>query len=292
MKGGEFVLSDGVTSQGHERPDIAALSGKRLALGWVSKFSSGANEIRLRILSETKLAAMAAVPSCRQPVSGMVFWTPFDDSADDVVAGNTPSLYGATIDASVPAGRSGRSLKVSKGGSAVYGASVGGKQPFHFATGDFSVEMWVKLAGDQQNAPIVSTIEAAQPGPFVSGPVPPGMALSTVNGKLAFSMSNGQSNSQWAAPQYLADDRWHHIAVSVDREVGNGGQVFVDGKISLAFDPRSLQGPIVSVAPLIVGNDPQNNRGTAITVDEMVIYHHALSAGEVSESVSKQMCRM
>lgn len=290
IKGGEIVLSDVAPDARHERPDLAALGGGRLALGWASGPKSGANELRLRIVSEAKLDAMAADAACVAPPQGMVFRASFDADMKDVVAGGAPSYStNATLDPSVPQGRSGRSLKFAAGGGLVYPAGAGGKTPFRFSTGDFSVEAWVKLA--QPNAPILSTFASAPTGPFGSGPPAPGVALSAVNGQLAFTMSDGQRATQWTAPPQVADNRWRHIAIIVDRDAPNGGTIFIDGAPAFSFDPRPHQAPIESSAPLIVGNDPANNQGAAFAIDELAIYHRALTASEIGALKAKSMCK-
>ncbi len=289
LKGGDFALSD--TDGAHARPDAAPISGERIALGWVAASKSGDGELRLRIVSEAKLEAMAAEAACIAPPPGLVFHAPYDASMADVVAGIAPAASGATLDSSVPQGRSDRSLKLSAGGGLTYGVGAGGKTPFRFATGDFSLEAWVKLPPYHPNAPILSTIATSFSGPFGSGPQAAGVALAAANGRLAFTMSDGQQASQWVAPPYVADDRWRHLAVSVDRDQPNGGAIYVDGAPIFSFDPRPHQAPIESGALLIVGNDPANNQGAALGLDELAIYHRALTASEVKITAAKTLCK-
>src|ERR1043165_1643059 len=72
-----------------------------------------------------------------------------------------------------------------------------------------------------------------------------GYALYLVYGQLGCQISaNGvYHNFQPSGPD-LRDGRFHHVAVSVDRDSPTGGHLYVDGVSIYTFDPTVAQGDL------------------------------------------------
>jgi len=72
-------------------------------------------------------------------------------------------------------------------------------------------------------------------------------ALSTVGSVRSISPAGSPS---------VADGQWHHVAVTVDRDVAIGGRLFVDGQAVMTFDPTPASGDANNTADLLIGRSP------------------------------------
>jgi len=82
----------------------------------------------------------------------------------------------------------------------------------------------------------------------------------------------------------LRDGRFHHVAMTLVRNSGTGGHLYVDGTSVLTFDPTSQSGDLSTPQPVLIGMHPHypaidcNFRGV---IEEVSIYNRALTAVEV-----------
>ncbi|WP_437735262.1 protein kinase domain-containing protein [Sorangium sp. So ce1335] len=82
---------------------------------------------------------------------------------------------------------------------------------------------------------------------------------------------------------FVADGRWHHIAVTVDRRAVDGGTFYVDGAVAGRFDPTARPLSLDSRAPLRIGSRSSSESGFFRGVlDEVALYRRALSPEEVA----------
>ena len=95
--------------------------------------------------------------------------------------------------------------------------------------------------------------------------------------------------SKRAAADYdLRDGRPHHVAMTVARWSKTGGNLYVDGKVVLTFDPTKRAGSLASNAPLLVGNHPDQSLHCSFKglIEDVRIYARALTGPEV-EALSR-----
>jgi concanavalin A-like lectin/glucanase superfamily protein len=87
----------------------------------------------------------------------------------------------------------------------------------------------------------------------------------------------------------LQDRRWHHVAMSVERNSATGGKLYVDGQLVLTFDPTSQTGDLSNSEPLRIGNHANPNLRCFYkgTIGNVVLYRRALRADEVAGGFRK-----
>jgi hypothetical protein len=148
-------------------------------------------------------------------------------------------------------------------------------------TGEFSLDAWIRPQALDGRRPIVTKQYAPADGAL-------GYALFLQDGQLSFAMSNDGSGILGTAPTALTvDNEWHLVAVAIRRESATGGQLFLDGTLIHSFDTTPLVGTVDTPAELHLAHQPALGRGTPANffrgdLDEVELFHHALTAGEVS----------
>jgi len=83
----------------------------------------------------------------------------------------------------------------------------------------------------------------------------------------------------------LRDGKFHHVAVTIQRDLPDGGHLYVDGESMLTFDPTHQGGSLANNEPFHIGN--QNTPGYVTPfkgmIDELSLHNRALSASEIRE---------
>jgi hypothetical protein len=88
----------------------------------------------------------------------------------------------------------------------------------------------------------------------------------------------------------LRDGKFHHVAVTVQRNLPDGGHLYVDGECVLTFDPTQQNGSLSNDEPLRIGNQhtPGYRSPFKGLIDEVAIYNRALSASEIQTICTEQ----
>ena len=130
-----------------------------------------------------------------------------------------------------------------------------------FGTGDLTLDAWiwtddttvgVKRLVDKR---VVST-DPSRVADGVSGTTVQGYSLFLSNGMLGFHMASIGSTSHTAptfSTKFVADEQWHHVAVTVDRDSSTGGKFYVDGASAGDFNPMYHSGMLSNAGPLRMG---------------------------------------
>lgn len=114
------------------------------------------------------------------------------------------------------------------------------------ADGDFTVALWLRTAQTSGSASLVDTRSSVA-----------GWQLLLVDGEPTAQMViSGAVSTFTCVGGGVADDRFHHVALVVDRDEPTGGGLWVDGRPCLVFDPRAAAGDLGT------GEDVQIARAT------------------------------
>ncbi|MEG4319373.1 MULTISPECIES: tetratricopeptide repeat protein [unclassified Microcoleus] len=150
-------------------------------------------------------------------------------------------------------------------------------------TEDFSVCAWIRTS----DLGIAKIIDKRIQN---SGPLR-GWAFFVYQGKINLQMADEKSWLNCAIDRYekianfpvVSDDRWHHVAVTVDRDRMNGGCWYVDGKeVGWRFRPIYQQGSLNNSMPLTVGRRSDDFGGIFRgNIGDMRLYKQALSAADI-----------
>lgn len=260
-------------------------------------------------------ARSQAPTQCIAAPSGIAFWARFNGAlGPDEIRGQT--VRGQTsparqlIDTDIP-GHAGRFLRRGGANSQVWFDSPAGVTPSpHFlGLSDFSVEFWIRIdpvemaRSSYGTATILDTRTTRQQGSR-------GISVFAGNGSrsdvgflrlmIAEDSSAGRYRT-WGSDAVIADGRWHHVAISVDRDSATGGRMAVDGQIvnivlidpgtnrpyllgspQDSFDPTPVSGRLGQAHNVGIGLD--RVRGAAETpfdIDEVAFYNRALTIDEM-----------
>ncbi len=149
-------------------------------------------------------------------------------------------------------------------------------------TGDFSIALWIRTDGDSGVKRIFDK--------RIRSSTLLGYHMYLWDGDLGFQLADGRGEipkCKWdnATPQctnftsnaFVADGKWHHVVVTVDRDQVNGMKFYIDGSNVAQFDPTGRQGSLDNNAswnmPLAM-----DAKGLPLDVDEFHIFDHVISA--------------
>jgi hypothetical protein len=236
---------------------------------------------------------------CLAPPADISAWWPFDEDGGrtgyDISGSSRPALFGVPTPPSTTKAMVGRARCFD--GSLAHNAFVQPSPSFDVsgdcALGDaeaFTIDVWLKTAAAGFQ-PIVD--KRWGDANFVRG-----YQLYVQDGTLAFQMATGAGSAVCGTPgsactDFLAplpalggailnDDRWHHVAVVVDRCNGIG-EMYVDGALEHTFTPRT--GDLANPSALFIADShsiataPEYFTGC---FDELEFFKRALSAPEVA----------
>ncbi|MGE0481464.1 MAG: LamG-like jellyroll fold domain-containing protein [Phycisphaerae bacterium] len=237
---------------------------------------------------------------CVDPPSGLVGWWPFDeyqhplsDIASRVPSTPVPAPFG--VFPKLPGCDLGVGPTPAKGvveralefdGCDDY-VEVSASPAHTFISSDFTIDAWIMTdvaAGEQ---PIVDKRMLPARGIFFGSVI--GYRLYLDNGRLAATLADpifpGQTDYVSTSP-VVADGRWHHVAVTVQRvPSGAALKLFVDGAVVAQFSTAGKPGSIFNgAANLRIGG------GYAITgpatyfrgrIDEVEIFRRALPDADI-----------
>ncbi|MCM4162932.1 MULTISPECIES: Ig-like domain-containing protein [unclassified Arenibacter] len=233
---------------------------------------------------------------------------PFDTDLSDISGNKFDAVLGPTATAEVTF-----ESDATRGQVARFNAGAYAQLPVHpllrsvSAANNFSVNLWLKLAGTDSDPAIIGNKDWGSGGNL-------GWLLCTDDGH-EYAPGNGtehgwivniasENRMDWRAAEMnpqapaLSDDVWHMATIVFDR-VNGELSVYIDGvefsntTIPTSFDLNTVAGPLYDVAndyPITIWEDGTgaynagDDRRAAMTglVDDLRIYNKALSAGEIT----------
>ncbi len=208
----------------------------------------------LLLLTTTALAVGAP--------EGLVSWWPANGSADDVIDEN----HGALDNVTYGPGMVGDAFLFDAGTGRVEIASSPSLMP---GEGDFSVEAWVRT--DTANVGVISSTRDT-----------------STNGHIFYSRYGylyawvGSSRVESSAPN-IADDAWHHVALTVDRD--DVMTLYVDGAAVGTADLSMANLQVDVDGPFVIGQDSlsgyESSQYWAGSIDELAWYDAALPPPDI-----------
>ena len=178
----------------------------------------------------------------------------------------------------------------------------------HFAAGqDFSIAAWIKPEPSTTDFGVMSIVEKRRVGGITTAL---GFSFHLEYGHLSCQLSP-YASSKWKLSDFttpgriiaawqrrkalgpvsrfvspgpdLRDGQFHHVALTLERTSKTGGQLYVDGKVVLTFDPTAQSGSLINREPVLIGNHPDSTLhcGFKGVIGDVRIYSRALSSAEI-----------
>jgi len=231
--------------------------------------------------------------SCVTAPAGLVGWWTFDEgtgatSFQDVIGGNNATPSNSPVDAvqapQAVVGTVGGAIHFPKFPNGLTGARVSPQGALAtIGSGNFTIDAWVNVPPDAANIRhyIVNKFDEVQHRGFGLYVVSPAV---TGNERLEFVWGDGANTNTVQTISPLTTGQWHHVAVTVARNVGGFAldiRLYVDGvqRGQQSGNPPSL-GSFANFLFLEIGNRPSNFEAP-ITLDELEIFNVALPAADV-----------
>ncbi|HST63022.1 MAG TPA: LamG domain-containing protein [Longimicrobium sp.] len=224
---------------------------------------------------------------CMAAPTGLLAWYRFDEAAGDTAADHANAAPASPLRLHGPTHTAGRVLGALDMSSP--NAFAQGTADKNLGTGDFTISLWIRMAGGQY----FTLLDKRDAHPIrgyhmvISGGEPL-IQLANADGE-----HGGWYNYHSNMGSGMADGRWHHLAVTVERASTTGLRWYVDGlPAGEVADPTHRQGSLASSAPLRIGaHSWYSDGGWDGAVDELQIHDRALSAAEVLTLATRSYCR-
>lgn len=277
-----FAGTNSASSSPIARATNAYLVLEKFSTPQVGKYSVVVTNSAGQAGSASASLTLLPKPSCIEPPDGLISWWPADNSTADEMGTNNGAEYNGTF---VPG--------KSSGAFSFNGTSTSLTVPYSpsssFLTNtEFSIEGWIKASSTNvliiggSNMAIVSKRDGILQG------VGSGYELTLNNGQLACWLGAPKATAPSFISQSadLRDSMFHHVAMSINLLLTNGGNLYVDGQNVLSFDP-TLRTNIYNRINMRIGYPSSGiifGTGQAPfngLIDELAIYRRALSAAEI-----------
>ncbi len=219
-----------------------------------------------------------------QPLPNAVAWYAFDGSGavlQDKIAGNHGSTTGNVTRITGVAGN-GLSLRGGQG-------NLPHSQGVAFGGGDFSISLWIKTTDRNGVKNIVDKRIFNRAGGGNNAGAIIGYQFFLNNGHLGMQLADGNGSrlscnpsdatpscsNYFSSKSYVADGKWHFVAVTVDRNSSQGLRLFVDGRNTDAFSPTGRQGSLANGEPIKLAGD------YSVDMDDLRFFNRVLSFNEI-----------
>ena len=211
------------------------------------------------------------------PGSGnLVGWWKFDGNTND---SSGSGIHGTAVgNPQYAAGYDGDALDIDGDDHVLLGSSS--DLNFGDAT-DFSVSLWIKTGGWQNDAAIISNKDwdsGSNTGWAIAGE-----SGGTGSWQWNYSGATGGREDYDPPGPTLSDDQWHHLCVAHDRDAY--ATFYVDGQYQAQVDISGSTGSIDAGYPTVVGTDGVEGAVWAYwfigLIDDVRIYNDVLTQSEV-----------
>ena len=236
---------------------------------------------------------LKALEVCATPPRGLLAWWPLDEAsgptAGEAIAsrngthqGNPSPLAAGQVAGALQLDGVDDFVQVPDDNALDFGAAPGG---------DFSIDAWIRTT----DATGVAVLVEKRSDPAT----PRGYSFFLVNGNLGFQLGTGSGGNicsgnpmasgctNYGSNAFVADGNWHFVAVTVDRDVTDGGRWYVDGvEVGTRFDPTIRSASLANSGPLVLGRVLPGFIGAGGSfyggaLDEVEIFGRVLSPAEI-----------
>lgn len=215
-------------------------------------------------------------PNCTPPATNIVAWWSGDGNRYDLARTNHATVSGATYESAVVS----RGFSFDGVNDAVTAAN---DNALNLATtnDNITIETWIKAEENSTDYGVMSVAgKRYSPNEWTAT----GYELYLLDGSPGFQIANSSGIASYTATGDLRDGGYHHVAVTMDRSLTNGGTIYVDGSPILTFNPTVVSGSLSNNAPIRIGVHPQPglNCWYKGVIDEVTFYRRSLTGSEIT----------
>ncbi|TAK52835.1 MAG: hypothetical protein EPO24_15015, partial [Bacteroidetes bacterium] len=184
---------------------------------------------------------IADCDTCISPPNNMVAWWPGDNNTYELLGiSNMGTLQGG---ATYSAGKVDDAFFLNTINDYV---TVPTSSSLNFGTSqNFSIDAWILTTQTSDRVAILDkrTGDNTNPVGYVF--------FINYDGNLGFQLADGLPfTNHVTTGQTINDGNWHHVAVTIDRSIADGGKLYIDGDLKMTFDPTTHPGNISTTADL------------------------------------------
>jgi len=217
---------------------------------------------------------------CDPPPSGLVAWWQGEGNGNDTAGTNNASVTAGVNYAPAEVGQG-----FSLNGQPNWILAPDAPQLNFSSNQDFSIEVWIQPLPNPGNWQDIMTVVGKRVAPDTITQL--GYEISLQSGVVYFQMADVLAPYSWnnfSGGPDLRDGKFHHVAVTVQRNSATGGQIYIDGQVVTTFDPTMCPGDLTNPGPLRIGNHPVPGLPCFYNglIDEVSLYNRALTAGEIT----------
>ncbi|MFB2917212.1 LamG-like jellyroll fold domain-containing protein [Aerosakkonema funiforme] len=120
----------------------------------------------------------------------------------------------------------------------------------NFGTGDLSICFWVNTSNPHGNIDVIIDKRVESSGAVQ------GYTVCNYRGSLCCQLADGIGTgwTNYLAYISITNSKWHHVAITVDRDQTDGGRWYLDGvEVGNRFNPTDRQGSLNNAKPLRIG---------------------------------------
>ena len=225
-------------------------------------------------------------PVCVQSPEGLVAWWMLDENSNASYAGEVVLNHNASYFGGLQSGVPGAvDSGVNLNGAGSY-LQVEDTPQLNFESGDdFTLMAWIKIDGGVGTRVLFSKLTA----------VPPyrgwGFGLNDDN-QLIMTLADEGGVQVFNSTAFVPEDRWAHVAVSIDRDQPDGLQFHINGEPAGVADPTSNQLDLNNDRPLYLGCAEVPSGLTRFFpggLDEVMIVDYPLASNEILR-IAKARC--
>lgn len=221
------------------------------------------------------LAGFRGNPGCAAIPEYTRAWFPLDEASGATTVNNlTPGPDGTPINGPTPvAGQVSNGLLFDGVNDYV---RVPNGTGLDVGFGDFSVAGWIKTTQHLIAHNVLLEKRPTDTGSFT------GYSVHLYNGRIGIQLadSTGYTNFDSAAT-FVADNYWHHFAITVDRDSATGIRFYIDGFEVGTANPTGRSGNLSNSADLLIGSRYNQTGFFQGTLDEVQIFGKVLDPIEV-----------
>ncbi len=237
----------------------------------------------------TATPADLACRACVKAFPQLAGWWPLDEAAGPTAIDlSQADAHGTHFGAPVPTpGRVSRALRFNGTTAYVQAPNTASLNP---SLGNFSIDAWIRIESIAGLSGVRTIVEKREQTPYFRG-----YSFFLYNGALGLQLADGiggQYSNFISTASVPADNKWHLVAVTVNRFNAQGGRFYLDGvPVSAPFNPMVRAGSLTTSVPLRIGSSTLSVSSLFKgSIDEVEVFRSVLQPSDIQKLFTVGEC--